>query len=34
MNIKMTTDSQLSIIESKKPKQKQIKQTTRIGTES
>ena len=32
MNIKMTTNSQLSITESKK--QKQTKQTTRTGTES
>ena len=32
MNVKMTTNSQLSTIESKK--QKQIKQTTRTGTES
>ena len=32
MNIKMTTNSQLSTTESKK--QKQTKQTTRTGTES
>ena len=36
MNSKMTTNSQLSITESKKQKQKQkqTKQTTRTGTES
>ena len=33
MNSKMTTSSQLSITEPKK-KKKQMKQTTRIGTES
>ena len=33
MNIKMTTDSQLSTTEPKKQKQKQTKQTTRTGTE-
>ena len=34
MNSKMTTNSQLSITEPKKQKQKQTKQTTRTGTES
>ena len=34
MNSKMTTNSQLSTTESKKPKQKQTTQTTRTGTES
>ena len=34
MNSKMTTNSQLSITETKKQKQKQTKQTTRTGTES
>ena len=34
MNIKMTTNSQLSTTKSKKQKQKQTKQTTRTGTES
>ena len=34
MNIKMATNSQLSTTESKKQKQKQTKQTTRIVTES
>ena len=34
MNSKMTTNSQLSTTEPKKQKQKQIKQTTRTGTES
>ena len=34
MNIKMTTNSQLSTIEPKKQKQKRTKQTTRTGTES
>ena len=34
MNIKMTMNSQLSTIESKKQKQKQAKQTSRTGTES
>ena len=33
-NSKMTTNSQLSTTEPKKRKQKQIKQTTRTGTES
>ena len=34
MNTKMTTNSQLSTTESKKPKQKQTTQTTITGTES
>ena len=34
MNIKMTTDSQLSTTEPKKQKQKQTKQETRTGTDS
>ena len=34
MNSKMTTNSQLSIAESKKTKTKTTKQTTRTGTES
>ena len=34
MNSKMTTNSQLSTTEFKKPKQKQTTQTTRTGTES
>ena len=34
MNSKKTTNSQLSITESKKQKQKQTKQTTRTGIES
>ena len=34
MNSKMTTNSHLSTTESRKQKQKQIKQTTRTGTES
>ena len=33
MNSKMTTNTQLSITESKKQKQKPTKQTTRTGTE-
>ena len=33
MNSKMTTNSQLSITECKKQKQKQTKETTRTGTE-
>ena len=34
MNSKITTNSQLSPTEPKRQKQKQIKQTTRTGTES
>ena len=34
MNIKMTTNSELSTMESEKQKQKQTKQTARTGTES
>ena len=34
MNSKMTTNSQLSIAESKKTKTKTTKQTTRTGTET
>ena len=34
MNSKMTTNSQLSTTEPKKQKQKQTKQTAKIGTES